>query len=372
MHELVVLSLEPWDDVWRRNQYLTDGLLKRDPELHVLFVEPSNDMLHSLVSGRGVRRGAGLRTAPGYGGRLHLYQPNKLLPRVVGPLADALLRSAVSGAWRSLGMRAPVLWVNDPSWATLVSKSGCTALYDMTDDWLAAKRPARELKRIAENEATLMRECAAVVVCSEGLRASRQAQRDVVLIPNAVDVDRYRASTARPADLPDTSAVYVGTLHEDRLDIGLVLSTADAAASAGGKLVFVGPVALTAENRERLERHDAIVLLGPRAFTEVPAYLQHAAVLVVPHSVDNFTDSLDPLKLYEYLAVGRPIVSTPVAGFRDLHEAQLTVAEGDEYAAAVAERMRSPHPTEHRAEVPRWSDRVTAYERVLTPLRQPQ
>jgi len=92
-NDIVVLSLEPWDDVWRRNQYVVDGLLRRDPSLRVLFVEPSNDVLHSIASGRGLKRGRRLRTADGYGGRLRLYQPDKVLPRFVGPMADALLRS---------------------------------------------------------------------------------------------------------------------------------------------------------------------------------------------------------------------------------------------------------------------------------------
>ena len=60
------------------------------------------------------------------------------------------------------------------------------------------------------------------------------------------------------------------------------------------------------------------MLLGPREHTAVPAYLTNADVLVVPHVVTPFTDSLDPIKVYEYLAAARPVVSTPVAGFREV------------------------------------------------------
>ncbi len=65
-------------------------------------------------------------------------------------------------------------------------------------------------------------------------------------------------------------------------------------------------------------------------------YLQHADVLVVPHVVTAFTDSLDPIKLYEYQAVGRPVVSTSVAGFRDADDPRITLADGDAFPAAVA------------------------------------
>lgn len=365
----MVLSLEPWDDVWRRNQYLVDGLLRGDETLRVLFVEPSNDLLHSVVSGRGMQRGRGLRTAEGYGGRLRLFQPDKVLPRVAGPAADVLLRRDVRKAITRAGLVDPVLWVNDPGWAGLVVSSGWPSLYDMTDDWLAADRGQRELGRIAANEAVLMKLCDTVVVCSPGLYESRADEREVVLIQNAVDVARYRRPRERPGDLPERAALYVGTLHEDRLDVDLVLRTADAAASVSGAIVLVGPSALTAANVHRLAAHPAVRLLGPKPFTDVPAYLQHASVLMVPHVVDAFTDSLDPIKLYEYLAVGRPIVSTPVAGFRELDSAALTVADADAFPDAVAALLSEPTASVNAEGVPDWADRVAAYREVVTPLR---
>ena len=58
MSDLVVCSLEPWDDVWRRNQFLVDGLLRRDPDLRVLFVEPPSDLVHGALHGRSAHRSA--------------------------------------------------------------------------------------------------------------------------------------------------------------------------------------------------------------------------------------------------------------------------------------------------------------------------
>lgn len=368
MTRLVVLSLEPWDDVWRRNQYVVDGMLRADPGLQVLFVEPSNDLLHSAVTSRRVRRGRGLRTAEGYEGRLHLLQPDKLLPRVAGPAADALLRRAVRRAMRRLGFADAVLWVNDPSWAGLVQITGLPSMYDMTDDWLAAQRPDRELARIAANERVLMAQCAAIVVCSEGLRATRSAERDVVLIPNGVDVARYRLPVERPGDLAERSAVYMGTLHEDRLDVDLVLATADALGPLGARVALVGPSALGAGNARRLAEHPSVDLLGPRPSRAVPSYLQHATALIVPHVVDAFTDSLDPIKLYEYQAVGRPVVSTRVAGFRDADDDLVTAVPRDGFPDAVADAVRRDPASVTLADVPDWSVRVEAFQSVLEPL----
>lgn len=49
LQELVFCSLEPWDEVWRRNQYFLDGLLRRNPRLRVLLIEPVADPLLSLI-----------------------------------------------------------------------------------------------------------------------------------------------------------------------------------------------------------------------------------------------------------------------------------------------------------------------------------
>ncbi|GAB3800259.1 glycosyltransferase family 1 protein [Humibacter antri] len=364
---LVVASLEEWDEVWRRNQYLIDGLLRSDPELDVLFVEPPADPLFALASGRRAARGRGMRTADGYGGRLHLYQPTKALPRRAGRFADELVTAGIRHAASRLGWRNGMLWVNDPGRSALLDAFGWPSLYDVTDDWTAAGRGEREHERIVAGDAELLRRCDEVVVCSTGLSGTKGRDRAVRLIPNAVDVDRYRRPHPRPTDFPDEPvALYVGTLHEDRLDIDLVERTADAAEHA--VVMMLGPDALTPANSARLHAHPRILLAGSRNRDDIPAYLQHAHVLIVPHVVDEFTESLDPLKLYEYRAVGRPTVSTRVAGFRAA--AGVVAAPAPQFPREVATRLRSWSPTAETQEVPDWRDRVADFREVLDSLHE--
>ena len=103
--------------------------------------------------------------------------------------------------------------------------------------------------------------------------------------------------------------------------------------------------------------------MGERANSQVPAYLQHADVLVVPHLVNEFTDSLDPIKLYEYRAVGRPIVSTPVSGFRDCDRSEVVVADASRFPAALAAQLDAHRVADGPAylaeDVPEWSERVS-------------
>ncbi|HEX2856987.1 MAG TPA: glycosyltransferase [Propionibacteriaceae bacterium] len=373
MTDLVVVSLERWDEVWRRNQHLVAGLLRRDPQLRVLFVEPAADPLYDLRERRRPRRGRGVRASPepGLVGRLWTYQPTKPLPRRLDPRADRRIAHGVRRTAARLGFDRPVLWINDPAGAVLLRLTGWPALYDITDDWLEADRTPAEHARLVEHEAALMRGCGEIVVCSPRLERTKGAARAVTLVPNAVDVAAYRRPRPRPADLPPgPTAVYVGTVHRDRIDVDLCLTTARLL-GAEGRLVLVGPAPLSAADRGALVSA-GVVLLGSRPASEVPAYLQHADVLVVPHVVTPFTMSLDPIKRYEYAAVGRPVVSTPVTGFADAGDARVTIAVGDDFAYALRQEMRRARPFPAGADQPvdGWDERVTRMAGVIERVRR--
>lgn len=361
MTDLVVLSLEGWDSVWRRNQYLVAGLLEADRELRVLFVEPPDDPLHDLR----------IRRRPGFGhpvrqvaDRLWTVRPAKWLPRKWDRSGDQRRAQAIRAAAAGLGFAAPILWVNDPAAAGLVPMTRWRSLYDITDDWLSASRPAAELARIADGERMLLERADAVVACSPELVRRKSAQRSGIhLIPNAVDLDAYRVPAERPADLPAAPvALYLGTLHPDRIDVALCVRVAQELADRV-RLVLAGPDLLSRYDRERLDEA-GVRRLGALERSAVPAHLQHADVLLVPHLVTAFTDSLDPIKLYEYQAAGRPVVSTAVAGFRDASDSRIRIADADGFADAVISALEDPLPR-GAADAADWRVRVDQMRRVI-------
>jgi glycosyltransferase involved in cell wall biosynthesis len=374
--DVIVISLEAWDTVWRRNQHLVSGLLRDDPSLRVLFVEPPADPVHAARRRNRPRRGAGLRAGPSLEGvdpgRLHLYQGTKALPRRVDPHADQWLADQVVVAADRLGFDDPLLWLNDPAGAALLERTGWRALYDVTDDWLHAGHTGREHERLVVNEARLLRDADYVVVCSPALLASKsQARggRPVRLVPNAVDIDAYQDPGPRPADLPDGPvALYVGTVHRDRVDLELCARTARSLAGRA-HAVLVGPAPLSASDRRRLE-NAGVLLLGARDARDIPAYLTHADVLLVPHVVTPFTDSLDPIKLYEYRAANRPVVSTRVAGFRDTDDPRVILTDPEDFPETVLEVVRTAPPTGQlrknaTPETPSWAVRTLMMRSVL-------
>jgi len=356
-----VCSLEPWDEVWRRNQFFVDALLKRFPALRVLFVEPPADVLYEIAQHRRptLPRTRSLRSD----GRLAALRPLKPLPRRCGSVVDRALERSVIRAARRLGFVQPVLWLNDVTYAPMIERTGWPTVYDVTDDWLLAPLSARTLDRLRKLDAIALNHADEVVVCSPTLAASREASRPVTLVPNGVDSEHFQRPQSRPLDLvPAPTVLYLGTLHEARLDIDLVIELATSLPDVA--VILVGPDALAPVTQRRLRRLPNIHSLGSRPYSDVPAYLQHADVVIVPHLVTPFTDSLDPIKAYECLAVSTPTVATPVAGFRELAD-RLTVVVPDLFVEAVRSALRtSPRPA-NPSEPVTWKARASEFEHVL-------
>ena len=364
-YDVICLSLEPWDEVWRRNQLFATEILRLRPTMRLLFAETPVDMLWTLRQGR-LPKLSGLRSV-GASGRLWAMAPHKWLPRRVWSGGDESLSRQVLSASRELQFDRPVLWINDSMYAPLIERTGWPSVYDVTDDWLLARASAREVERQRANDSIALRNADEVVVCSPALVESRGRDRTVHLVSNGVDIDHLRSPTIRPSDLPAGRVVlYQGTLSADRLDIDLCVRVARGLAGRA-TLAFLGPNSLT-RSAEAAVLESGAVILGSRPYSEMPAYLQHADVLVVPHMITPFTESLDPIKAREFVAVGRPVVSTPVAGFRDLAgPVHVTERESflDAVEAALDEPPLPPGPGELVGTPATWAGQAAAFLELL-------
>ena len=324
MRDLIFISLENWDGVWRRNQFLCAEWLRRFPGMRLLFVGRSRDVSHSLRKGdrRVFSQPAEQKVAelPG----LTVLNPLKLLPNSLPPtrwLNQQVLLAEIRRASKRAGLRSPLLWINDHFAAPLVGRLGERAvIYDVTDDWtLMSSIPALERERIRVADSALCKKADLVVVCSEALERSRKRHcRRLVRVPNGVDAARYGLGAGQSENAREQGARtfgYLGTLHSDRLDLDLVINLAQQRPS--DKVVLCGPNLLTAQELLRLESVSNIELRPAVDYREVPWVLDTFDVCILPHVCTPFTESLNPIKLWEYLASGKPVAATPVAGFRD-------------------------------------------------------
>jgi glycosyltransferase involved in cell wall biosynthesis len=335
------LSLDPWDEVWRRNQHLAAGLADTRAVESVLYVEPPAGGL--AVRPRRRRPWAGVEVVT----------PPLLVPRAHGGyrVLAAWLRRAVRGA--------DVLWVNDPVAGSGALAAGLPALYDVTDDWRSMPQPAKQRARIVAAEDDLAG-AARTVVCSEVL-AGRWRERygvDAAVVRNGVDAAAVRRAVPRPLAGCPPHLVYVGTLHANRIDTALV-----AALTKTGTVHLVGPDHLEPDTR-RLLVSAGVRLHGAVPFEQVPSWLVSADVLLCPHVVDDFTLSLDAIKAHEYLATGRPVVATPTSGFQSITAPGLVVVSADRFAGAVRAATPAGRPYS-RMPTGSWRERVDEFAALL-------
>jgi teichuronic acid biosynthesis glycosyltransferase TuaH len=341
---VALVSLEPWDQVWRRNQHLVAELIAQQLVGSVLFIEPP-------AAGRAAPARSPL---PG----VTVIRPVLPVPRRTGGL------SILAGWLRRRWLRdVDVLWINDPVLGARCAAGGSPrVLYDVTDDWRFSEQPARLTRRLVAAEDRLAT-TAVTVVCSDVL-ADRWSQRygvTATVVHNAATQPSYAEVRPRPMAGNGLHVGYVGTLHEDRLDIDLLLRIA--AMPEVGTIHLVGPDAMSAPARDRLAAVDTIRRHGAVPSIDVPSWLVAMDVLVLPHVVSEFTLSLDAIKAFEYLAAGRPIVATPTSGFQDLTAPGLRVVDAAGFPDAVAAALTGDKQFDRT--VPTWEDRAREFALAL-------
>jgi len=379
LKELIFVSLESWDEIWRRNQFVCDGLVRRHPDLRILFVEPPKDISNALRRGRWreLFRARGRRV--GAGGRIEITRALKFFPNS-WPMGRRMNEKMTGGHLRRtaqrLGFRAPWLWINAHSEGHLagrIQRKG--VIYDVTDDWTSFEQDSPACALTRQQDQSLCRAADAVIVCSERLRELKQPlARAVHLIPNGVDGSHYECvmdgRTAKPAEtLAWMRPVlgYTGSIHAERVDLKLVEALARRLPHA--TIAMVGPDMLAAGDRQRLEAIGNVIFTGARKYSEIPAYMSAFDVCITPHLVTPFTDSLNPIKLWEYLASGKPILSTKVAGFRDYPPFVHLAADAEGFArgleAALQEDSMQAEARRAFARQHSWEERLGAVERVF-------
>ena len=379
MNDLIFISLEDWDDVWRRNQFLCDGLIRRHPRLRILFVAPERDVSNALRTGRWSEFTLPPRRPVSADGRIVCLRPWKFLPNTLRwgrKINEALFRRQVRAEARRLGFHAPILWINAHGAGHAAGKLGESAvIYDITDDWTTLTQSARHIRLIQEQDADLCRRADAVIVCSERL-AEMKAPFAAKLhrIPNGVHAEHYARVCAADGPLPDEARGwrkpvlgYTGSIHADRIDLNLVEALARQLPEA--TVALVGPMMLSPIERQRLDKLPNIVLTGPKPYAVIPDYMRAFDVCITPHLVTPFTESLNPIKLWEYLAAGKPVIATPVAGFRDYPQFVRLATDAAGFTAALAEALTEDPalPAQRRAEAAKhsWNARLDAVEQVL-------
>ncbi len=325
-YDVVCLSHLRWDFVWQRPQHLLSRFAR---ERRVFFVEEARwgpePARAEVVESDGV-----------HVVRMHMQDGTAWDD--VEPTQRALLDAALAVH----DVDRFVLWCYTPMALGYARHlSPVATVYDCMDE-LSLFRGAHPA--LLQREDELLGRADLVFTGGASLYGAKAPRHPSVhLFPSSVDVAHFaraRTMETEPADqaaLPRPRLGYFGVIDE-RIDLALVDGIA--AARPGWQVVMVGPTAKIDE--ADLPRRANLHYVGMKSYAELPGYLAGWDVAMLPFALNDSTRFISPTKTPEYLAAGRPAISTPVRDVVGTYGRTGLVAIAstvDEWVAAAEEAM---------------------------------
>jgi glycosyltransferase involved in cell wall biosynthesis len=380
--DIICISSIDWDFIWQGHQQVM--LMLAGQGNRILFIENTGVRSPRLgdlgrLRHRIYRRWTSARGFRQEAPNLHVFTP-LVLPWPYSWIAQSINRIVLVRAvrrWkRVMNFERPIVWtfLPTPLARTLLrALEPGVSVYYCVDDLGSSSVQARKIQGIEEK---VFAEVDLVFVTSEKLRArAAHFSSRVHLFPFGVDYPPFEAARTDglsvPADIAGLTRPvvgYVGGIHQ-WIDQSVLAATAQRLQDV--TFVLIGPLQTDVG---RLAGCPNIRFLGVRSHADVPRYLKAFDVALIPYRLAEYTTSVYPTKLNEYLAMGLPVVATDLPEIRRFNEEHgniVTVARTlDEFIAGVRDALKTPHPGEvaRRIEVARrnsWEARVARMSRLV-------
>lgn len=298
---------------------------------------------------KSLRRGF-VRIRPGFA----VLSPFAVPGRAGAAVSRGLLAWQVRRAARRMGIRRPLVWVACPPGVNAIDGlRPVGVVYQRTDRFEAFANVDRAL--ISSYDRRLKRRADLTIFCSRSLHAEEQPQCGAThFTDHGVDyavfaragVSGEEPEPMRP--LPRPRVGFIGGIDIHTFDPPLFLEVAAAVPEAC--FVLVGACSLP----EGWCTLGNVRFIGRVPYDEVAGYMAACDVLIMPWNDSEWIRACNPVKLKEYLAIGRPVVSAPFDELEHYKGFVRVARNADDFAAAVREALSSPHdPAPGRARVER-------------------
>jgi glycosyltransferase involved in cell wall biosynthesis len=253
------------------------------------------------------------------------------------PLNEAMLRYQMCRMMRKLRMSAPVIWVVCPAACdTAIKINKAKLVYQRTDRF--EDDPNVDKDTILGYDRKLKAHADITVYVNRSLYDEEAGQcRNALFLDHGVDYEMFASAeldSNRPADIADIKKPvvgYFGALDGHKLDAEFLGAVADLLPKMS--FIFVGKASVDCS---ALSARKNVWMLGQKSYEQIPHYGKCFDVAILPWRINKWTEAANPIKLKEYLALGKPIVSTPA--FTELQRYSDVVYEAgipDDFAACI-------------------------------------
>lgn len=347
-NSLVVLcAANRYDGVKLADQHMAEHLAKWMP---VLYVDPPISLLKFFSGSKLPIAEPGLQVLGPQLARLTtVVQPFHTRPWMAS-LTSMLARRSIRRAVRQLGGDVQAVlsaWPQFPVFGTCDER---LRIYWAQDDFVGGAALLRlDAEMLCAREQQTAAEANVIVAANPGVAETwRTRGYTPRLIPFGADISLYEGvdqlAPAVDINLPSPIAGLIGHINE-RIDISLL----EAIANRGRSLLLIGPCRPDYESTRlaALLKRSNVRWVGPRRYEQLPAYMKAIDVGLVPYNDSAFNRGSFPLKTLEYLAAGRPVVSTGLPATRWLATDLISIAdEPTAFADAVDHWLDAPRMKE--------------------------
>jgi len=382
--DVVLLATADWDNpFWTNKQHMACQLAERGHR--VLYIEslglrrPSARARDLSRIGRRLRRAlaAPRPVRPG----LWVWSPLVLPLQRYAPVRTLnrhVLQAALQQCTRRLGFGPSLLWTYNPMTTRLLdTEPFVTVVYHCVDD--IAAQPGMPADVLAGAEKELLRAARVVFATAPNLAETRgRWNTNTHYLPNVADYAHFSRALdpalAVPDDLsriPRPRLGFVGAISGYKVDFELLRHVAES--RPDWSLVLLGQVGEGDPwtDPRMLEGLPNLHLLGPRPYASLPACLKAMDVALLPSPANEYTASMFPMKFFEYLAAGCPVVSTDLPALRPFRRAARLAQSRDDFMAGIAEALRGEGASlQQRLDVARAHTYATRTDRMLAILRE--
>jgi glycosyltransferase involved in cell wall biosynthesis len=385
---IIAFVPEAWSAVKMSRHHLLDGLAR---EYKVLWVAPPGHFIDRMRPGfcaSSGRRGLLKRSddfwcySPAIPAG---YRQGHRRKGVVGWSAAAYTRLwRIGFIWKIKGILADMgvdevilyIWRPEFGWAVGRLRENCL-VYHMVDEY--SFDPEKD-HPISSEELQLIKAADLVLIHSRSLFSKKGAiNNNSHLLPNGVDFEAYRRAIAmnvpEPREMQSIPRPRMGYMGYIKRHLDLELLYELALERPQWSYVLVGPVR---ENHyeinsiiERLRGLPNVYFVGSVDAANLPAYIKSFDIGLMPYRKTFYTKYIYPLKLHEYLAVGIPVVSTPIENVTEFGEVIAFAETSDQWITAMEKALNEDDEAERSARIAvasqnSWSHRVTVLSRLIS------
>ncbi|WHY66797.1 glycosyltransferase [Neobacillus sp. SuZ13] len=272
----------------------------------------------------------------------HIPNPRGNILERINSVQD-ILEKEIQVALKTLGFENYITWCFDLTRIEIARRfKKDVMIFDAIDNLLEHDQKKNDFTYLSEMYRLAKENSNVIFTVSRDLKESIFSNHhNTFYIPNAINLKSYKQKDlSRPEDLPMGKPIvgYVGLMQE-RIDTNILEESI--VQNSDVNFVFIGPV-LSKSHFKNIQKYENVFFLGSKHHSMIPSYLKYFDVCIIPHKVNKFTKSMNPLKLYEYLASGKEIITTSVPP-SDEYQHVVHICDGEkEFSQQIMMCIKTP------------------------------